>query len=1761
MGDVMQGIAENVRFNHGHADALIWECNDAADTIEGQIGSRSSWLSHGLEDFSGYYAQLFEQNGSVQASDASLVVTRLREVATAVGDLKAAAKAEQDRREKARAWKQRQDARGLWDHVTDWFTGGEAPPVGPPDPEPQFSVTTVTPQEREPLTGSGYSGVSSGRPANLRSFATNSSGGNDEIRPKASTAKGAYTNFVGSCGWGQLEASGVFSGFESYIAANDNDVHWAGVVADAFEAAGGSGVVTVANATLTAALEANGVNAQRADLEIDPPQAFGAPPTTGYANDPVNTATGNFLEPETDLAFDGGCSVLLWGRMYNSFNSAVGAFGPGWSSWTEAGLRVEESQAWWRLFDGREILFPREGAGWARATTEAFWLTATDSGHEIVDNAGGWWRFDAAGHLVGYAAGGGFAVSLTWVEGQLQRLEHERGRFVDLVWGEDRVVAAQASDGRRVGYHYDEGRLVAAVTARGTRRYEWDDTGLLCRVVDADGVVEVDNTYDPQGRVVTQASQHGRVSQFTYLPGHVTVVADEDGQRSNAWFHDAQGRLIRIVDVDGESTSLARDQYGNVVLSTERDGGITASQYDDRSRLVARQTPSGARIENTWDEDDRLLAVDVHADDGGPCRTSFVYDGDSRLPSAIVDGTGATTTLWWERGQLVKTVDPTGVELTISYDEHGDIVAMADGAGNTSRLERDAAGRITASITPSGRVTRYEWEGEHLAARIDPDGARWGFEYSAAGRLAATIDPLGARTVTTRGDSGEVAAVTDPLGRVTASFHDDLGNLAGVVLPDGRRWEYAHDGLSRLVAVTDPEGARWDYSHDVMGRPTRRQDPTGRAWVIGRSKDGCQTWEHPDIPQPPTTSQVTDLIGRIISVTAPEGGVNRTRYDQCGRPVEYIDADGNTTTLTRDPAGRVTGIHNPDGTSTSYSYDPATGRLVSVTDAAGNTTRFVTNPDNQLVVEINPLGEEIRYTYDACGRVTETVHPTHGRSTWRYDLAGRVIATWSRFLGKRRFRYDAAGQLVEAVDALGRATRYTYDVGGRAVEITDPLGHVTRRGFNHLDLNIEEIDPLGRVKRYRYDTAGRLIGHERATGERLDWTHDGAGNVQQIITDGVVVATHRHDYATNTLTIDDATDPEAPVTHWLRWDHAGRLVEQARDDATTSWGYDALGRCATITAPNGDTTSYRYDSLGQCVSIDTPAGTVTQRFDGAGRLIESVGPTARQAWAYEDGQVARHVTETGKTRQETAIERDADGRITAITRDGDTTHYRHDAAGQLIEARSPSELHTWTYDEAGRLAEERGGEQVIRYVHDAAGQLLERHRDDQVTRYTYNAAGKRIAEDGPDGHTEYSWSALGWLTSIAAPDGVTSLHVNALSELARVNDTALFWNHTGPLQVGDQTITATSAGTAIGGTWHSASWRTGRPDTTTGWHTDLAATIDGIGITPTGGLHIAGLEWHTHRAYHPDTRSFLTPDPLEPITASTWVGNPYSYAGNDPLQALDPLGLRPVTDEELRDYTHRRHTGSFWERNGTAVGGAVIAAAGLGIMFLPIPGAQIIGGAVMSGGINMAQQGFQNPGKPPDMWQVGINAAFGALGGGVAVGLKAIGGRAAAFAANRWGQTAIGVGTGTAGGAADGAYVAARDGLTGNDFWGSVGTSALWGGITGGVTSFVTFRNSPSPAGGDTSMVPTGPVQDGVVPLENGLVVPRSALPAEVAVPPAPRPALSEPLPPGWVQAESGLIVPQSAAPHITPPRPIGPPPPPPAGYTYTDSGLLVKAP
>ncbi|PPI44676.1 type IV secretion protein Rhs, partial [Rathayibacter iranicus] len=1309
-----------------------------------------------------------------------------------------------------------------------------------------------------------------------------------------------------------MDAEGVVSGFTSWLAANDQDVVWARSIADAFTAAGGDGVVsTVADSALAVAVAAAGVTLSREDLTIGAAQVFGAAPTSGYADDPVNTSTGNFLDTEVDLGFPGGAGSLRLERTYNSLDLSEGAFGPGWSSVTEVRLRVGDDGATLVLPDGRELLFPRQGDGWDRAVGENRWLTREidpeRAGERLVvsGNDGSRWVFTVAGRWLSAGSGPGTRVDVEYDgDGALSRLVHERGRWVAVEWSGGRVVVAAASDGRRVEYEYDEGRLVAVSGPGGTRRYGWNPDGLLESVTDAAGVLEVRNTFDARRRVRTQASPFGRTTRYAYLPGRATVVSDTDGSRSNTWISDTRGRLVGVVDPLGRRQSMSYDAAGNLLAATGRDGTITAHAYDSRGRRTRTKTASGASITRTYDEFDRVVTVTAEADS----ITRYEYaDETARSPSIVIDPEGGRTHLTWDAGLLIEVTDPEGVTVRLGYDSFGDLVTTTDADGNTARLLRDEAGRVVAAVSPSGARTEYRYTPTgQLASRRNPLGATWRYEYDGGGRLTGIVDPLGARTRMEHGEHGAVSRTVDPLGRVIGREFDDLGNVSAAILPDGTSWQFGYDALSRLTETTDPAGHLWRREYDADGGLSALIDPTGmRASVFTDPRTTAVS--------DGTVSSRTrfDPLGRPVATEAQDGSTALTVYDRCGRPVELVDEEGALTRLTRDAAGRIIEQTIPSGATTRFEYDRC-GRLTAITDPAGARTTLEYDADGRHTRWTGPTGDTGWSEYDAAGRVTARHSPGRGTARYRYDLLGRVV--WSRdsWHGTRRYRYDPAGQLIEAVNGVGGVTRYEYDERGRNTTIIDPLGGITRRVFDAADHAVAATDPLGRTTTAGYDPAGRQLWQQNPDGHRLSWTYDTSGRETSLSADGRLLSETRRDLSARQAVITDHTAPDGPIEHTLAWNRRDQLIRRTRNGHGLAWEYDADGNRTAMVGPDGARTRYERDSTGRVTAIEHPSlGRASFEYDAAGHLIASTAGGITQSWRHHDGYVTEHTTQTGSGTGSgagrTRVIRDEDGRITRLDGPTGSVEYRYDHAQQLLETRTNTGTNagagtgasTFEYDAGGRLTRETGPDgRTSVHEYDAAGQLLATTRDDgSRIEYRYDGLGRRTHVTAADGsHRPYAWSPAGWLDTITdtTPHGTTTtaLHVDTLGELASINGATTWWDTASYapalLAVGETPILATPGGvTGIGDTWTGGSWRAERATNAddlwgVGPDTGLPPGITlpaGISITGSGGLAIAGLEWLGHRAYDPGTRGFLTVDPLDPITGAGWSGNPYSYAG------------------------------------------------------------------------------------------------------------------------------------------------------------------------------------------------------------------------------------------------------------------------------------------
>ncbi len=130
----------------------------------------------------------------------------------------------------------------------------------------------------------------------------------------------------------------------------------------------------------------------------------------------------------------------------------------------------------------------------------------------------------------------------------------------------------------------------------------------------------------------------------------------------------------------------------------------------------------------------------------------------------------------------------------------------------------------------------------------------------------------------------------------------------------------------------------------------------------------------------------------------------------------------------------------------------------------------------------------------------------------------------------------------------------------------------------------------------------------------------------------------------------------------------------------------------------------------------------------------------------------------------------------------------------------------------------------------------------------------------------------------------------------------------------------------------------------------------GVALTADGGLSIAGLEWLGARVYDSAARGFLSTDPLAPVLGAAWSANPYSYAGNDPMHAIDPLGLRPATDEDLAAYRDANQgvigaVRNWADENADLISAvAVVAGAAATVIAMCSPLGPLVAIAVMAGG-------------------------------------------------------------------------------------------------------------------------------------------------------------------------------------------------------------------
>ena len=1519
----------DVVYSQEDAAALARAFDDAAHKLGDFQGKIRSEGMHAAQEFRGRYATLFVLNYGQCMDDARRLADACHRAAEAVRKIARAAEAEQDNRRRARqAELSRDTARSVNGDKAAAFGAHEKrdpfrpayqaqpgpeievnpgvspnantkPTLGrlgevPHEPEPPASIaepkSSNSEKYAEGLASSG--GTSSADPDALEkytNFVLNTL--NIEMNAAFTAVSNAYDTYLKTCQWGVLIIDTLLLSTKNWILDNDNDAAWINAVAQAFRNAGAGVKFTVSDAALASSIQQAGVNPGRKWLEVADVQVFGTQISSGYANDPVNVATGNFIEEEKDLS-DGGVSLV---RMYNSIAAAgaasthegyaapVGAFGPGWSSTVDTHLGFTASGVVWVDVDGRQVFFARSGAGFTRAAGEAWWLhrytvnPADSSASQASDSENGAVHDEANGGVRAQAARAGFAVVISLAaeqsdrmvsDGEFYAVSNNTGQYHYYTrggawlgsWGSEpgsavaaiyedafnggsssRVRAMVGAFGKAIRLSYDDvsGRAVAVTGAESRVEYAYSETGHLvevttyalasqsasdpvdepesavkggtaaaCGVVVASrvythtedglvqtvtgtgGVREVTNVYgdpDNPGRVTQQVSEHGRVIDYTYLPGGITQIttgthentlaADSDGSDAadtaeralhpNTWVSDSKGRLVSVTSAEGSTVRFIYDAFGNRIQVTDLEGSRTVRSANTRGLVVKELASTGSMSITEYDDLDRPVhkrtygSKDEWIRKDAPVKVvSYEYaeEGFSRQPVAVTTDGATSRYTYTSAGQISSVTDPTGVVTRLSYDARGNLTGVLNAVGDMLTVEHDAQDRPVSVVSPSGGTMRVE--------------------YDAASRPVRVIDPAGNATVYTYTPAGKVASITDAVGGVRRFEYNAAGELVAQVAPDGARTVREINELGYTVTETDPLGHVTKFVHDGMGRVTEKIDPAGNVWASRYN-----------------------AADTLVEHTDPTGVLTRVSRDSAAGEITHQDGVGNTATVGFDALGRVMSSIDPSGAVTSWAYqfltnitttssgegdrgaahrqgasepvrvqDP-TENLVSAhgahalrtcTDAAGQVSGEVCDAAGRVLRQVSASGAVTEYSYDACGRVASVTDADGVMTEYRYDADSRLVAKTRAGVVVESFVYDLCGRVLERRAGTKLVGRYAYDAAGRVVRCVDAAWGTRSFSYDACGRVVKAVSGVGGTCFFDYDGAGRLLARRVATSEGFattSYAYDAVGNVVSV------------------------TDPFGAVT---------------------KYAYDGAHRCTEVINPDGSRVSYAYDGAGEVASMHVAKpgerlGRLACEWvrDRAGRCLtvkdylagENLARLGAQRSAAATVATATTTVGSANASATTAAGRSSIGFSDGVESEADVhvqTTYVSDALGRLVRVDSAPKLGDEVSDTAFFAAGNRvsaaenasaaevfasTGAWSLAYSYDADGNVVQRTTPYGSTVYGYSPGGRirstqqipagvgvedsSSAGDKP-GVAEFAYDALGYLERVQVGECVSS---------------------------------------------------------------------------------------------------------------------------------------------------------------------------------------------------------------------------------------------------------------------------------------------------------------------------------------------------------------------------------------------------------------------
>ena len=465
--------------------------------------------------------------------------------------------------------------------------------------------------------------------------------------------------------------------------------------------------------------------------------ASGDTTPSSLVGNPINAATGNKYETETDITCATHTGISLK-RYYNSQDTTSSQFGKGWHSTWHRGLVVSGTTVTVTRADGRQDIF-------AQSSTNTNIYTAdpdvTSVLTPILGNGGSLsgWKLTLADDTVETYLSGGQLAAVTTRAGLTTNLAYDNndsnvtrvtgpfGHVLSFSYDANgHVTQAVAPDGGVYAYTYDANNNLTSVTYPDgkNKQYLYENTSFvnaMTGMVDELGVRFATYAYDGQGRAVsTQHAGGAELTSIAYNSNGSSTVTDANGNQYTIGVTTQFG-LMKASGVTGApapslgGSAFTYDANGFIASKADFDGNVTTYTHDARGDETSRTEASGTALARTttvtWHP---TFHLPVLITDPSGRTIAFTYDANGNLLTKTVTS-GQQVRKWAYSynvsGQVLTATDPRGDVSRYTYDAKGDVASVTDALGHvTSFASYDGDGRLLRAVDPNGLVTTFVYD-------------------------------------------------------------------------------------------------------------------------------------------------------------------------------------------------------------------------------------------------------------------------------------------------------------------------------------------------------------------------------------------------------------------------------------------------------------------------------------------------------------------------------------------------------------------------------------------------------------------------------------------------------------------------------------------------------------------------------------------------------------------------------------------------------------------------------------------------------------------------------------------------------------------------------------------------------------------------------------------------------------------------------------------------------------------------------------------